>query len=122
MTDALEENPVVIALRDTYNQAMEVYPLREEVRRLQAAYKPQWFSVDDQLPTMFENCIVYGCQERENICRQAWEARRFTGFNAAFDVESEKLWQWLTPCDSSLTRVTHWMPLPARPAAEGTPT
>jgi len=73
---------------------------------------PEWISVADNLPPMFENCIVYGRQKRENVCTQAWQARRWTGCSSGFDVEKNKLWEWLTPCDFHVADVTHWMPLP----------
>lgn len=73
---------------------------------------PYWISVKEQLPKMFKNVIVWGCREKENILRQAYEARRWTGCNHAFDIEGEAIWEWLTPCDGVVQDVVCWMPMP----------
>jgi len=75
-----------------------------------------WVSVETCLPSMFKNVIVLGKIRKQNVCPQAWEARRFTGLNEFFPIEKEKLWQWLTPTDFRVTSVTHWMVRPVDPA------
>ena len=73
---------------------------------------PIWINVNDQLPVMFQNVIVWGVRKKENVVHQSWQARRFTGCSSGFDVERDKLWQWLTPTDGQIEQVTHWMPMP----------
>ena len=75
----------------------------------------EWISIVDKLPELFENVIVYGVREKENVCSQAYQARRWTGCTNGFDVEKEALWSWLTPCDSLVKEVSHWMPLTKPP-------
>lgn len=71
-----------------------------------------WVKVEDGLPPMTKNVIVWGIRPKENITAQAYQARRWTGFSASFEVEKNELWEWLTPCDGTVCNVTHWMPLP----------
>lgn len=72
----------------------------------------KWISVEEDLPDMYESVIVWGRREKENVCRQAYQARRWTGCTSGFDVEKDKLWQWVTPCDYQVSDVTHWFPMP----------
>lgn len=74
---------------------------------------PLWINVKDQLPAMFADAIVWGCIPTVNVMRQAYQARRWTGCNHAFDVEGEKMWGWYTPTDGIVADVIRWMPMPA---------
>jgi hypothetical protein len=71
-----------------------------------------WVSVDDRLPPMFQDVLVYGVQERANVLAQVWQARRWTGSN-----QSSAAWDWLTPTDHPVVDVRFWMHVPDFPQA-----
>ncbi len=71
--------------------------------------------IAERLPKMFTNVLVYGVVEKQNICPQIWEARRFTGWSTGWPgcVEGKEApWYWLTPNDSLVKDVTYWIEKP----------
>lgn len=71
-------------------------------------------SVDDLLPPLFESVMAFGVRSRENVMRQWYEARRWTGCNYGAD-KTQTSWHWLTPCDGLIEGVTHWYKIPSFP-------
>lgn len=70
--------------------------------------KNERINVEDSLPPMFEDVLVVGIVKHINVCPQIWQARRWTGITSGFDVEKDKLWNWLTPTDSDVIDVKYW--------------
>lgn len=66
----------------------------------------EWIPVSRELPDMNTDVIVWGRIPKNNTCRQAYEARRWT------NSKPEDFCMWLTPCDFEVTDVTHWMKMP----------
>lgn len=83
-----------------------------EEKEAEKAPETKWHSATDKLPPMYENVIVWGIIESINVLQQAYQARRWTGYTMGFDVEKDKLWVWLTPCDAVVKNVTKWVPMP----------
>lgn len=75
-------------------------------------YSPKWISVKDALPDRCANVIVLGFIEKVNVCRQAWNARLWGKCN-------DGSLMWITPCDTPVNHVSHWMPLPKERAKLG---
>jgi len=69
--------------------------------------KLSWIDCHSTLPPMFENVIVWGRREKENVLLQAYQARRFGSGS-----DKNQPFQWLTPCDFVVEDVTHWTALP----------
>lgn len=71
-----------------------------------------WVDVDDRLPSLTVNVIVWGRRPSVNVCVQAYEARRWTGCISGVSVRDSHFWEWLTPTDQTVTDVDFWMPMP----------
>lgn len=76
-----------------------------DIKFLQSAYdnivphiKPHWISVEDELPPLKQDVLIYDEDEDVIIVDARWEERNRAG------------WDW-----SSQLEPTHWMPLPAPP-------
>ena len=76
----------------------------DELRSLlaQPSEPTGWVAVTERLPSVAQEVIVSA--DFEGVC---------AGVLDSYD-------EWFAPCSEyKLTRVTHWMPLPAAPSAEG---
>ncbi len=76
---------------------------------------PHWISAKEVLPPMFVDVMVWGIIEKFNVCHQAWQARRWSGWTSGWqtsDVIDPPDWIWTAPCDYNVRDVTHWMPMP----------
>jgi hypothetical protein len=90
----------------------EITELAEKLRTIVKdieAISEGWIKVEDALPPMFKPVLVFGIIKKQNICRQVWEARRWTGCTQGFE---DPPWGWFTPTDCRVNKVTHWMAYP----------
>ena len=79
-------------------------------------YQPiEMICVDDDLPPMFQEVLVYGkLYKQENYGFHI--ARRWTGYSGP---NPEKYVEWLTDMDYSVEIVTHWTPRPVFKGSKG---
>lgn len=84
------------------NRPTSMKKLAELLNRCYVALGDGWIPVSERLPNIAQEVIVH--TQFEGVCA------------GVLDSYGE----WFAPCSEyKLTRITHWMPLPAAPAAQG---